>query len=134
MIEQLPSWIDPPSHSIRQTEVFRQWRALIRERIIQNPPPFLGHLSPPEIRETVGAAEKAAATPGEKLTPLLLQIIAYERQVELIAWSHSMAMGHKLIRLRKKLAQPEFEKLLEQIGVTLKEAEVSMAAARQETA
>jgi hypothetical protein len=134
MIERLPPWIDPPSRSIRQTEVFRQWRALIRERIIQNPPPFLCHLSPPEIRETLATAEKAAATPGAKLTRLLLQIIAYERQVELIAWSPFIDMGHKLIRLRKKLAQTEFEKLLGHIGVTLKEAEVSMAAARQETA
>jgi hypothetical protein len=134
MIEQFPSWIDPPSHSIRQTEMFRQWRALIRERIIQNPPPFLCHLSPPEIRETLAAGEKAAATPGEKLTPLLLQVIAYERHVELVAWSHSIAMGQKLIRLRKELTQLEFEKLLEQIGVTIEEAEVSMAASRQETA
>ena len=124
MIERLPSWVDPPSHSIRQTEVFRRWRALIRKRIVQNPPPFLCHLSPPEIRKTLAATEKSAATPGEKLTPLLLQIIAYERQVELIAWSPFIDMGHKLISLRKKLAQPEFEKMLGHIGVTLKEAEV----------
>jgi hypothetical protein len=44
-----------------------------------------------------------------------------------------MAMGRKLIRLREKLAQSEFEKMLEQIGVTLEETEISMAMARQET-
>jgi hypothetical protein len=133
MIERLPPWIHPPSHSIRQTEVFRQWRALIRERIIQNPPHFLCHLSPPEIRKILATAGNATATPDVKLTPLRMQVLAYERHLELIAWSQFMAMGRKLIRLREKLAQSEFEKMLEQIGVTLEETEISMAMARQET-
>jgi hypothetical protein len=114
--------------------MFRQWHALIRERIIQNPPSFLCHLSPPEIRETLAAAEKAGAMPNAKLTPLLVQILAYERQMELIAWSHLIDMGGKLISLREKLTQPEFEKMLKQTGATLEEAEVSMAAAREEAA
>jgi hypothetical protein len=41
-------------------------------------------------------------------------------------------MGHKLIGLREQLAQPDFEKMLKQTGVTLEEAEGSMAAAQQE--
>jgi len=134
MIGQLPAWIQLPSHSIRQTETFRQWHALIRERIIQNPPRFLSHLSSLEIRETLAAAEKVSVMPNAKLTPLLVQILAYERQAELIAWSHFIAMGEKLISLRKKLTQLEFEETLEQTGVTHEEAEVSMAAARQEAA
>jgi hypothetical protein len=134
MIEQLPSWIHLPSHSIRQTEAFRQWCALIRKRIIQNPPLFLCHLSPPAIREILDAAEKVGTTPDAKLTPLLLQILAYERHVELIAWSHFITMGQALISLKEKLAQPEFEKMLEQIGATPEEAEISMMAAHQETA
>ena len=88
MIEQVPSWIPLPSHSIRQTEVFRQWCALIRKRIIQNPPLFLSHLSPLEIREILDTAKKVATTPDAKPTPFLVQILAYERHVQLIAWSH----------------------------------------------
>ena len=42
-------------------------------------------------------------------------------------------MGQALIGLKEELAQPEFEKMLEQIGATLEEAEISMAAAHHET-
>jgi hypothetical protein len=105
MIEQLPAWIRLPSRSIRQTEIFGQWCVLIRERIIQNPPLFLCHLSSAEIRATLAAAERTAAMPDAKLTPFVVQILAYERQVQ---------------------------KMLKQTGVTLEEAEGSMAAAQQE--
>jgi hypothetical protein len=134
MIEQLPPWIDPPSWPTRQTEVFRLWGTLIHKRIIQNPPHFLCHLSPSELQAILAVSEKTATAPNTKLTPLLGQILAYKRQVELIAWSPFVAMGQKMIDLRKILTQHEFEKMLEQIGLSLEEAEISMAAARLETA
>jgi hypothetical protein len=132
MINQLPPWINPPSHIIRQTEIFRKWRAIMLEHIIQNPPSFLRHLSPAEIRKVLETTSARVTSEATGSTPFMIQIRAYERQFELIGWSYFMMLGHELNNLHGKLPKHEFEKLLLKIGINPIEAEISMLVAQQE--
>jgi hypothetical protein len=132
MTDQLPRWFNPPSRLIRQTELFRKWRALMLEHTIQNPPSFLRHLSPIEIRKALDAAGDAPAPLASEPPIFLLQIRAYERQFELIGWSYFIMLGHELNNLQGKLSRGEFEKLLHEIGINAQEAELSMLVAQQE--
>jgi len=132
MIDQPPPWINLPTHLSRQTEVFRQWRKLMLEHTILNPPPFLRHLSPTEIRKALEKASDAAVLSTDELTPFVIQTRIYERQFELIGWSYFIMMGQELNNLHDKLSKPEFEKTLHEIGINAREAELSMLAAQQD--
>lgn len=125
-------WINPPSHRIRQTEIFRKWRALILEYTVQNPPSFLKHLSSIEIRKALQAAGDVAGMATTETSPLALQIRTYERQFELLGWSYFIILGQELNNLQNKLSKNEFEKLLQEIGISALEAELSMLVAQQE--
>jgi hypothetical protein len=132
MIDQFPPWINPPSYMIRQTEIFRKWRALMLEHTVQNPPSFLKHLSPIEIRQVLEAAGAAGKSSGSESPSFILQTRAYERQFELIGWSYFIMLGQELNNLQDKFSKDEFEKLLHEIGVNAMEAELSMLVAQQE--
>jgi hypothetical protein len=126
-------WINPPSRMIRQTGTFRKWRELMLEYTVQNPPSFLKHLPPMEIRKALDAAGDSADMATTETLPLVLQIRTYERQLELIGWSYFIMLGRELNNLQDKLSSGEFEKLLREIGINALEAELSMLVARQES-
>ena len=102
------------------------------EHTIQNPPPFLRHLSPTDIRKAIESAGNAAVLSAAELTPFVIQVRTYERQFELIGWSYFIMIGEELNHLQTKLSKPEFEKILDEIGISAREAELSMLAAQQE--
>jgi hypothetical protein len=127
---KLPVWISTPTHKHKQTETYRQWRILIRERMIQNRPAFLDHLSEAEIHQTLGALDQAMVVAGaQKLSPFVLQIRAYEHQFELIAWSYFSLMGDEFKVLKEKLSPDEFAHELSKIGVSLEEAQLAISVA-----
>lgn len=133
MNDQFPFWINPPSYLIRQTEIFRKWRTLMLEHTIQNPPLFLKHLSPSEIRQALETAFDTVTSTDVKLTSFTLQARIYERHLELIGWSYFVMLGQELNNLQGKLSKREFEGLLREIDVNSMEAELSMLVAQQET-
>ncbi len=132
MIHQIPSWINPPSYMVRQTDIFRKWHAIMLEHTIQDPPPFLRHLSPVEIRKALEMTARTTPSPTIESTPFLIQIRVYKRQLELIGWSYFIMLGEELNHLQNKLSKQEFEKLIVAIGMSADEAKLSMLAAQQE--
>ena len=102
------------------------------EHTIQNPPFFLKHLSPIEIRQALEATCNAVTPSKTESTSFILQTRAYERQLELIGWSYFIMLGQELINLQDKLSKQEFEKLLHEIGLNTMEAELSILVAQQE--
>jgi len=128
MINQLPPWITSPSPMSRQSEMFRQWHSLMLEHTLQNPPPFLEYLSQIEIRKILEAATDYDIPSMDELSPFIVQTRIYKRQFELIGWSYFMMLGQKLNNLQEKLSKHEFEKTLHEIGISAKEAQLSMLA------
>jgi len=116
----------------RQSEIFRQWHQLMLEHTIQNPPPFLKHLSQVEIQTILEKVGDTGAQSVGELNSFIIQTRIYKRQFELIGWSYLMMLGCELNELQERLSKHEFEKLLREIGIGMKEAELAIGAVQQE--